>query len=119
MKKTVFVVDDSETNLSAAEEALEDNYNVITVSSGKRAIAILEKIKPQLILLDINMPGMDGFEVLETLKSQEEFQEIPVIFLTSTADPVVKAKGMDMGASDFVIKPFAVPALLSRIEEYI
>ena len=116
MDKTIFVVDDSHTNLFAAEEALEELYNVITVPSGAKTITLLEKIKPDLILLDIEMPEMDGFEVLKFLKSQDRFKEIPVIFLTSLVDTDVEVKGFQMGVVDFIIKPFSAPVLINRVK---
>jgi len=115
MRKTIFVVDDSDTNLSKAEEALEDLYNVITVPSGKRMFEILKKIRPDLILLDIAMPEMDGFEVLHKLKLQPQYATIPIIFLTSKNDPITEARGFEMGVVDFISKPFSTPVLLNRV----
>lgn len=119
MEKTIFVVDDSLSNLSVAEEALEDHYNVITISSGAKTISLLEKIKPNLILLDIEMPEMDGFDVLHSLKNDEKTKDIPVIFLTSIMDAKVETKALEMGVVDFILKPFSTPVLLNRIRLHI
>ena len=116
MEKTIFVVDDSHTNLFAAEEALEGHYNVITIPSGAKTIALLEKITPNLILLDIEMPEMDGFAVLEYLKGNDKFKDIPVVFLTALVDTELEAKGFQMGVVDFIIKPFSAPVLINRVK---
>ncbi|MCL2616621.1 MAG: response regulator [Defluviitaleaceae bacterium] len=119
MAKTIFVIDDIHTNLYTAEQALGDLYNVITIPSGKKALSILQKIRPQLILLDIDMPEMDGFEVLEHLKSSQEYRDIPVIFLTGAIEPQTEARGYEMGVVDFITKPFSNESLLSRIKPYV
>ncbi|MCL2009636.1 MAG: response regulator [Synergistaceae bacterium] len=115
MQKTIFVVDDSGTNLSTAEEALEEHYRVITLSSAAKMFKILEKVKPDLILLDIEMPEMDGFEAMEQLKSSEYHANIPVIFLTGLTDSDNEAYGIELGAVDFITKPFSAPALLNCV----
>ena len=119
MRKTIFVVDDNDTNLSKAEESLEDHYNVITIPSGQRMFALLKKMKPDLILLDIEMPEMDGFQVLETLKSTKSLEDIPVIFLTGKNDVKTETQGFEMGVVDFVSKPFSTPVLLNRVKCHI
>jgi putative two-component system response regulator len=116
MQKTIFVVDDSATNLSMAEEALENHYRVITLSSAAKMFAILEKVTPDLILLDIEMPEMNGFEAMERLAASESHAGIPVIFLTSLTDAVNEAHGIELGAVDFITKPFSEPVLLNRIK---
>jgi len=118
MEKTIFVIDDSVTNLYAAEAALEDDYNVITVPSGVKAAALLEKIRPHLILLDVEMPKMDGFAVLEYLKADARYSSIPVVMLTAMPDGDTEAKARAMGAVGFVAKPFSAEALLRRIAEH-
>ncbi|MCL2853584.1 MAG: response regulator [Defluviitaleaceae bacterium] len=119
MDKTIFVVDDIGANLFAAEEALEEYYNVITAPSAKRAIELLEKVVPQLILMDVDMPEMDGFEALKYLKSKERFKDIPVVMLTGMSDMETEVKGFEMGAWDFIAKPFSAPVLLNRVKMHI
>ena len=119
MQKTIFVVDDNGTNLSTAEEALEDEYRVITLASAGKMFTILEKVTPDLILLDIEMPEMDGFEAIKRLKAGASHAQIPVIFMTATADAATEARGKELGAVDFVTKPFSAPALLSCIEKHL
>ncbi|MCL2441993.1 MAG: response regulator [Treponema sp.] len=117
--KTIFVVDDSDTNLSMAEAVLEDQYRVMTMPSAAKMFMILEKIIPDLILLDIEMPVMDGFETLYKLKNETLWSDIPVVFLTGRNDAEVEARGLEMGAVDFVTKPFSVPVLLNRIKTHL
>ncbi|MDR0463592.1 MAG: response regulator [Treponema sp.] len=119
MQKTVFLVDDNATNLTVAEEALVEQYRVIALSSAAKMFIALEKFKPDLILLDIEMPEMTGFEAMKKLKSSDMYAEIPVIFLTGRTDPVSEAVGIDLGAVDFIMKPFSVPVLLNRIRNHL
>ncbi|MCL2208589.1 MAG: response regulator [Treponema sp.] len=117
--KTIFIVDDSDTNLSMAETVLEDQYTVMTMPSAAKMFSLLEKIVPDLILLDIEMPEMDGFEALSKLKANARFTEIPVIFLTGRNDPTVEVHGFEMGVVDFITKPFSAPVLLNRIKTHL
>lgn len=114
-KKTVFVVDDNDTNLIMAKEALGDSYKVMTLPSAERLFVFIEKLMPDLILLDIEMPEMNGFEALERLKASEEYKHIPVVFLTGTLDIESEVKGRELGAEDFIVKPFAVPDLQATV----
>ena len=114
--KTIFMVDDSDTSLSIAKRALEGQYRVFTMLSGVKMFSLLEKITPDLIILDIQMPGMDGFEILKILKSKPLYADIPIMFLTSYSDDDIEAKGFEMGVVDFISKPFSAPVLLNRIK---
>ena len=118
-KEIVFMVDDSAINLTIAEKGLRDFYECITIPSGKRLFELLEFMLPSLILLDITMPVMDGFQVLEQLKQDPRFKDIPVIFLTGLSDEKVETRGFSLGAVDFVTKPFSIPRLLNRIKMHI
>jgi len=117
--KTIFVVDDSDTNLSMAEAVLEDQYRVMTMPSASKMFTLLEKVTPDLILLDIEMPEMDGFETIQKLKFESLWSDIPVVFLTGRNDPEVEARGLEAGAVDFVTKPFSAPVLLNRIQTHL
>jgi putative two-component system response regulator len=114
--KTIFMVDDSDTSLTIAKNALENQYRVLTMSSAARMFNILEKVIPDLIILDIKMPEMDGFEALNILKSKPLYASIPVMFLTGCSDREIEAKGFEMGVVDFISKPFSEPVLLKRIK---
>ncbi|MBO4494653.1 MAG: diguanylate cyclase [Clostridiales bacterium] len=113
--KTILVVDDSKANLTLAKQALEDYYQVNLVISGQMALRFLEKKTPDLILLDINMPEMDGKETLKQIRSIEEYKEIPVIFLTAKTDPETEVECLELGATDFIAKPFVPQVMRSRI----
>ena len=116
MNKTVFIIDDNDTNLSKAEEALEEHYNVMTLPSGASMFKLIKRIVPHIILLDIKMPDMDGFKVLALLKSSEEYKNIPVIFLTGLDDDASEEEGRMAGVVDFIKKPFSGKDLLKRVE---
>jgi putative two-component system response regulator len=117
MDKTVFVVDDSGPNLVMAEEALSDSYNVLTFSSAERMLQTLQKLTPDLILLDIEMPEMNGFEVMMQLKAGDSSSNIPVIFLTALNDAANEAFGIELGAKGFIAKPFTASELLNKIKD--
>ncbi|MDR0447818.1 MAG: response regulator [Treponema sp.] len=117
--KKVFIVDDNSINLLTAEETLSDQYEVYTLKSAEFMFEYLESVLPDLILLDIQMPDIDGFEALKRLKNNERYTEIPVIFLTSKSDPATEALGFEMGVIDFISKPFSAPVLLNRIKSHL
>jgi putative two-component system response regulator len=116
--KTIFAVDDSDTNLAVVKKALEKNYRVLTMQSASRMFELLEKITPDLIMLDIEMPDIDGHNALITLK-EGPFSNIPVIFLTSYTDDKIEARGFELGVVDFITKPFFTPVLLNRIKMHL
>ena len=119
MQKTIFVVDDSLVNLSLAEEALEKHYRVITLSSAAKVYTALKDITPDLILLDVAMPEMSGFDTMKQLKRHKTYSKIPVIFLTALTDSFNEALGIELGAVDFISKPFSQPVLLNRVKNHI
>ena len=119
MQRTIFVVDDNDTNLSMAKEALKDQYRIMTLPSAAKMFSMMEKITPDLILLDIEMPEMDGFEALQLLKDDESRATIPVIFLTSMTDAAVEVRGFQLGVIDFITKPFSAPVLTNRIRTHL
>lgn len=119
MKKTIFVVDDSISNLSVAEEALEKNYRIITLTSAQKMFALLESVIPDLILLDVAMPEVSGFDALKRLKSSPEYSKIPVMFLTALQDSYNEAYGFELGAVDFITKPFSQVILLRRVKNHL
>ena len=118
-KKTVFVVDDSVANLSVAEKALEREFRILTMSSADRMFTILDRVTPDMILMDVAMPEMSGFDAIKLLKSNKAFAEIPVIFLTALADSYNEAYGIELGAADFITKPFHETVLLHRIRHHL
>ncbi|MDE7332373.1 MAG: diguanylate cyclase [Lachnospiraceae bacterium] len=115
--KQILIVDDVAADLQSAVEVLKDSYDITARDSGQKALALLQDMQPDLILLDVNMPGMDGYEVMEELKKDRKLNEIPVIFLTSQSDQESEIKGLKMGAMDFVRKPFEPEVMRSRIDK--
>ncbi|MDR2479163.1 MAG: response regulator [Treponema sp.] len=118
-RRIIFLVDDDETSLAIGREILEDLYTVYPIPSGTKLFEILGKVSPDLILLDIEMPGMDGYEVIKRLKQNPATAELPVIFLTARNDPGNELDGLSLGAIDYVAKPFSPPLLVQRIENHL
>lgn len=104
-KQTILVVDDTAANIDVAKGVLAVDYLVQAALSGEMALKIIGKRKPDLILLDIMMPEMDGYEVCQTLKSQADTQHIPIIFLTAKSQEDDENKGLSLGAIDYITKP--------------
>lgn len=111
----ILVIDDDAMNLRIAEKMLEDRFRISCLKSGKESLEFLEKEIPNLILLDLHMPEMDGFEVIRKLKENERLKEIPVIFLTADNDREVEVKGFKEGALDFITKPFIADIMIQRV----
>ena len=112
--KTILVVDDSIANLDILIDLLSE-YDVIDTVSGKEALNIVEEEKVDLILLDIMMPEMDGYEVCKKLKSKQSTKDIPVVFITAKTDEKSIERAYSVGGSDYVIKPFRPKELLARV----
>lgn len=114
-KKVILVVDDTVINLKYASEVLEGKYKVIPAKSGEKALELLGKIIPDLILLDIEMPEMDGYETIQRIMANPKTAGVPVIFLTAHADKENELAGFKLGAVDFITKPFVPEITLARI----
>ena len=115
-KKLVLVVDDTPTNIAVISGVLKDSFRIKVATNGKKALAMARAPdKPDLILLDVVMPGMDGFEVCRHLKATTTTREIPVIFLTGVTDAENEEKGFEIGAVDYIHKPFSAPIVLARV----
>ena len=119
MKKTVFVVDDNDTNLTMAKVVLKEHYRVMTLPSAAKMFTLLDNVRPDLILLDIEMPEMDGFEALKCLKENSAHSDIPVIFLTASNDISSETRGFQLGVVDFITKPFSAPVLLNCLKTHL
>lgn len=111
----ILIVDDSKTSLAAAKNVLSDLFKVTAVTSGSQALKFLQNNTCDLILLDINMPDMDGFDVMERIRGNPERKDIPIIFLTADNDPKTESLCLEKGAMDFITKPFVVNVMISRI----
>jgi len=112
---SLLIVDDDKSSLKTAKKILEKYYRVICAGSGPEALAIIAEALPDLILMDIHMPGMSGFEVLEHLKSKRRTRNIPVVFLSADIDTETELNGLKAGAMDFIRKPFVPDIMLERI----
>jgi len=119
MSQYIFVVDDNDTNLTVAAAALEADYRVLTVPSAEKMFTILGRRTPDLILLDVEMPDMDGFEACEKLREDPQWAAIPVIFVSGHVDDAVLTRARELGAQDVVKKPFDPAELLSLVKGYI
>jgi putative two-component system response regulator len=118
-RQVIFLVDDNISNLTAGKTMLKARYDVFPMSSGHKLFTMLETIKPDLILLDVEMPEMNGYEAIKRLKEDEKTRDIPVIFLTARNDSGSELEGLSLGAIDYIFKPFSPPLLLKRLENHL
>ncbi len=117
---TILIVDDIPKNVELATNILQaENYNITFTTSGEAALKKVNEIDFDLILLDVMMPGMDGFEVCRILKSDPKFKEIPIIFLTAKSETENIVLGFELGAVDYVTKPFSAEELLARVKNHL
>lgn len=119
-KFRILIVDDTPKNIQVLGTILrQEDYQLNIANNGKQAIDMAEKVLPDLILLDIMMPEMDGFQTCKTLKKMEKTKNIPVIFLSAKSETEDIVKGFEMGAADYVTKPFNASELLSRVKTHL
>ncbi|OGU15948.1 MAG: hypothetical protein A2076_04705 [Geobacteraceae bacterium GWC2_53_11] len=119
-KPVILTVDDDANNLAVVRDCLSElNYTVLVAEDGESALARADYARPDLILLDIMMPGIDGYETCRLLKNQESTRDIPVIFMSALADTGFKVRGLGTGAVDYVTKPFQQEELLARLEVHL
>ena len=115
-KKCIFLVDDNPIYLNTGKALLKDRFTVVTIPSGDQLLDVLKKMRPDLILLDVEMQGMNGYDTIKEIKARPESSDIPVIFLTGKSEPESELLGLSLGAVDYISKPFSPPLLLMRIE---
>jgi len=115
-QKKIFVVDDNNGNLIACRNILKPHYEVYPAQSAEKMLELLEHIKPDLILLDVEMPDVSGYEAARKLKSNDGYKNIPIIFLSARSDSTSEMEGFNLGALDYIHKPFISHLLLRRIE---
>jgi putative two-component system response regulator len=118
-KESILLVDDNPASLRTGKAVLSRQYTAVTAPSATKMFGLLEKITPALILLDIDMPEMNGYEAIKILKERPETRDIPVIFLTGKTGTEDELAGLDLGAVDYIAKPFMPPLLLKRIEAHL
>lgn len=116
----ILLVEDEPVNIQAVSGILKDQgYQVSVATSGAKALEVLTRVRPDLILLDVMMPGMDGFETCQHIKASPELREIPIIFLTARTETDDIVKGFEVGAVDYVAKPFSGHELLARVRTHL
>jgi len=118
-KTKILIVDDTPENLDILQGLLQDEYQLFAAPAGEIAIQIAKKQVPDLILLDIMMPGMDGYEVCRQLKADESTKDIPVIFITAKVETNDEVKGFNVGGVDYITKPFSPQAVLARVKAHL
>ena len=116
----ILIVDDNLTNLDVLAEILGDaGYEVAIAISGERALKLIQYSQPDLILLDVMMPGLDGYQTCQSIKEHDAWKSIPIVFMTALADAVNKVKGLELGAVDYITKPFQEEEILARIKTHL
>lgn len=119
MKPIILAVDDTPVNIDILLDSLGEAYDLSIATEGNEALEILERITPDLILLDIMMPGMSGYEVCRKIRQMESMVDVPIIFLTAKSAPADVVKGFDVGAVDYLTKPFNVAELKARVSVHL
>ncbi|UIP29728.1 HD-GYP domain-containing protein [Photobacterium sp. TLY01] len=118
-RKTLLVVDDEPANLQVLKNILASDYRLLFARDGSRALALASTEKPDLILLDIMMPGLSGYEVIEQLSAAADTKHIPVIFVTALSDTKDEAQGFELGAVDFITKPVSPSVVRARVKNHL
>lgn len=116
---SILLVDDSPANLHALIAALRGQYNILLATNGEQALEIASRVVPDLILLDVMMPGTDGYQVCRLLKQQPRTRDIPVIFVTGKTDEQDEMAGFELGAVDYITKPFSLPLVQRRVQTHL
>lgn len=116
VRAKILVVDDTKTNIEVLEGILSNDYDIFVALNGKKALTLTEKVKPDLILLDVMMPEMDGYETLRNMRALNLVDDTPVLFLTAKADQKSEQMGLDLGAVDYITKPFNPDLVRLRIK---
>jgi len=118
-KTLIILVDDNPANLRIGKNVLAEKYAVATAPSAEKMFSLLENNNPAMILLDVDMPEMNGYEAIKILKTKPQTKDIPVIFLTARTESDDELAGLSLGAIDYIVKPFQPPLLLKRIEVHL
>jgi CheY-like chemotaxis protein len=118
-KCRLLLVDDTKTNIDVLVQGLKDDYKLSIALNGEKALQLVHSHMPDLILLDIMMPGMDGYEVCRRLKDDEETRSIPIIFITAMNEEEDERRGLELGAVDFIGKPFSMPIVKARVRTHL
>jgi DNA-binding response OmpR family regulator len=116
-RKKILAVDDEPNILSAVKDTLEDSYQVITAKTGKEALKVIDAQNPDLVIMDVMMPEMDGFEAVKTLRSKRSPSNPPVIFLSAKSSMSDVEQGLKIGGFDYITKPFSPAKLLKKVQD--
>ena len=115
-QRKIFIVDDNNASLTACKKILKPDYEVYPIPSAEKMFDMLGNVMPDLILLDVDMPDMNGYEAAGRLKKNDDYKEIPIIFLSGRIDPTSEMVGLNLGALDYIHKPFVSELLIRRIK---
>ncbi|MEO5333210.1 MAG: response regulator [Magnetococcus sp. YQC-5] len=118
-QQTILIVDDQPLNIEILNEVLQDSYRIVFATNGLDALELVESQKPDLLLLDVVMPGIDGYQVASRLKADPVTQQIPIIFITSMSDKKYETTGLQMGAVDYIIKPIDPDRVLDTVRRHL
>jgi diguanylate cyclase (GGDEF)-like protein len=118
-KPRLLIVDDQPANIQALYQVFAADYQVFMATSGPQALGLCRDQQPDLVLLDIQMPGMDGFEVCRQIKADAALQDLPVVFVTAHSEPQVETQGLEIGAVDFISKPFNPAVVRARVKTHL
>lgn len=118
-KTRILIVDDEPANIKILSNLLAGDYALSVATNGKQALEVARVQSPDLVLLDMIMPGMDGIEVCQALKESEQTRDIPVIFVTSMGDSANEERGLEAGAVDYISKPVSPPIVKARVRIHI
>ena len=112
----LIIIDDDSTIRATLHTALRKQYDVVSLPNGEEVIQQIENYKPQLLILDINMPGSDGFLICKTVREAAKIRNLPILFMTARKDDASFLKSLEAGGDSYITKPFEMPALKERIE---
>jgi putative two-component system response regulator len=118
-KKHILVVDDNSANLLLTDRVLTSYYRVSCVDSGDACLDLMEKDPADLILMDVGMPNMDGFECCQRLRAMPNFKSLPILFLTCQTNPGAELKGMEVGGTEYITRPCDIKLVMERIEHHL
>src|SRR5712672_2827606 len=120
MTSRILIIDDAPANIQTLSSILKERgYNINIATNGRQGLEVLERIRPDLILLDIMMPEMDGFDTCRRIKASTAWREIPIIFITAKTDTADIVRGFELGAVDYVGKPFNAHELTARVRTHL
>ena len=115
----ILIADDEPNNLKVLQQILKDDYQLIFANNGEKAVAATKKHKPDLILLDIMMPELNGYEACKKIKEDSEVKNIPIIFVTAMGEVDDETYGFDVGAVDYILKPISAPIVHCRVKTHL